>query len=77
MVIFMTHDETWLYNEILLDHKYDKYLGAFGLVLVSMNNGQLGHCLRALKQITKVVWEQLRRTMQMTAFRLNEYENCG
>ena len=23
---------------ILLDHKYDKYLGAFGLVLVSMNN---------------------------------------
>ena len=23
---------------ILFDHKYDKYLGAFGLVLVSMNN---------------------------------------
>ena len=26
---------------ILLDHKYDKYLGAFGLVLVSMNNGTI------------------------------------
>ena len=23
---------------ILFDHKYDKYLGAFGLVLVSRNN---------------------------------------
>ena len=26
---------------LLLDHKYDKYLGAFGLVLVSMNNGTI------------------------------------
>ena len=26
---------------ILLDHKYDKYLGTFGLVLVSMNNGTI------------------------------------
>ena len=26
---------------ILFDHKYDKYLGAFGLVLVSMNNGTI------------------------------------
>ena len=61
---------------ILFDHKCDKYLGAFGLVLVSMNNGTLGHCLCALKQITEVVVrEQLRRTMQMKAFRLNEYEN--
>ena len=38
---------------------------------------QLGHCSCALKQITEVVGEQLRRTMQMKAFRLNEYENCG
>ena len=30
--------ETRFYNEILFDHKYDKYLGAFGLVLVSINN---------------------------------------
>ena len=48
---------------------YDKYLDAFGFVLVSRNN------LCALKQITEVVREQLRRTMQMKAFRLNEYEN--
>ena len=27
--------------DILFDHKYDKYLGAFGLVLVSMNNGTI------------------------------------
>ena len=26
---------------ILFDHKYDKYLGAFGWVLVSMNNGTI------------------------------------
>ena len=26
---------------ILLDLKYDKYLGAFGLVLVRMNNGTI------------------------------------
>ena len=26
---------------ILLDHKYDKYLGAFGLVLVNMNNATI------------------------------------
>ena len=32
---------------ILLDHKYDKYLGAFGLVLVSMNNGTLFVCTEA------------------------------
>ena len=40
---------------ILFDQKYDKYLGAFGLVLVSMNNEQLNHCLCSLKQITEVV----------------------
>ena len=38
---------------------------------------QLSHCSCVLKQITKVVWEQLRCTMQMKAFRLNKYENCG
>ena len=41
---------------ILLDHKYDKYLGAFGLVLVSMNNGTIRPLfVCALKQITKVL----------------------
>ena len=38
---------------------------------------QLNHCLCELKQITEVVSEQLRRTMQMMAFRLNKYENCS
>ena len=38
---------------------------------------QSGHCLCALKPIMVVVCEQLRRTLQMKAFRLNEYENCG
>ena len=38
---------------------------------------QLTHCFCALEQITQVVWEQLRRTMQMKAFRLNKYENYG
>ena len=38
---------------------------------------QLNYCLCALKQITEVIREQLRRTIQMKAFRLNEYENCG
>ena len=37
----MTHDESRLYNEILFDNKCDKYLGAFGLVLVSMSNGTI------------------------------------
>ena len=56
MVIFMTHDgKLDFIMRILFDYKYDKYLGAFGLVLVSMNNEQLGHCLCALKQTTEVV----------------------
>ena len=38
---------------------------------------QLSHCLCALKPNTEVASEQLRRTMQMKAFRLNKYENCG
>ena len=38
---------------------------------------QLCHCLCALKQITEVVGEQLRGTMQMKAFRLNKYDNCS
>ena len=37
----MTHDENLTIMRILFDHKYDKYLGAFGLVLVSMNNGTI------------------------------------
>ena len=41
MVIFMFMVETWLYNEILFDCKYDKYLGASGFVLVSRNNGTI------------------------------------
>ena len=38
---------------------------------------QLSQRLCALKQITEVISEQLRRTMQMKAFRLNKYENCS
>ena len=38
---------------------------------------QSDHCLCTLTQITEVVWEQLRYTMQMKAFRPNEYENCN
>ena len=38
---------------------------------------QLSHCLCELKQITEAVSEQLRRIMQMKAFRLNKYESCG
>ena len=30
-----------------------------------------------IKANSDMVWEQLRRTMQMKAFRLNKYENCG
>ena len=40
----MTHGHIWKLDfimRILFDHKYDKYLGAFGLVLVSMNNGTI------------------------------------
>ena len=33
--------ETWLYKEILFDYKYDKYLAAFGFILVSKNNGTI------------------------------------
>ena len=39
------YDSWWKLDfimRILFDHKYDKYLGAFGLVLVSMNNGTIG-----------------------------------
>ena len=38
------YDSLWKLDfvmKILLDHKYDKYLDAFGLVLVSMNNGTI------------------------------------
>ena len=38
---------------------------------------QLSQRLCALKQITEVISEQLRRTIQMKAFRLNKYENCS
>ena len=38
---------------ILLDHKYDKYLGAFGLVSVSMNNGTI----RPLFVWTEAIYE--------------------
>ena len=30
-----------LYNEILFEYKYDKYLGAFGFVFVRGNNGTI------------------------------------
>ena len=33
--------ETCFIMRILFDYKYDKYLGAFGLVLVSMSNGTI------------------------------------
>ena len=33
--------ETCFIMRILFDHKYDKYLGAFGLVLVSVSNGTI------------------------------------
>ena len=39
--------ETCFIMRILIDHKYDKYLGAFGLVLVSMSNGSLFVCTEA------------------------------
>ena len=45
--------------------------------LYNVNPLWFNHCLCALKPTTEVVWEQLRRTMQIKAFRLNEYENCG
>ena len=41
MVIFVTHNKTCFIMRILFDHKYDKYLGAFGLVLVSMSSGTI------------------------------------
>ena len=37
-MIILIDGENLIYNGILFDHKYDKYLGAFGFVLVSRNN---------------------------------------
>ena len=42
--IFNSHENTACFvfiMRILFDHKYDKYLGASGLVLVSMSNGTI------------------------------------
>ena len=46
--------------------------------MVSRNNGTIKSlfvCTEA--NYREVVWEQLRHTMQMKAFRLNKYENNG
>ena len=62
---------------ILFDHKYDKYLGAFGFVLVSRNNGTI----KSLFVRTKANYgSDLRAAATYhanEAFRLNEHENCG
>ena len=50
------------------------YLDAFGLVLGNRNNDTI----KPLFVCTKAYyWRAAARTMQMKAFRLNEYENCG
>ena len=41
MVKLMTREGNLTIMRNLFDHKYDKYLGAVGLVLVSMNNGTI------------------------------------
>ena len=41
MVIFIIRGGNLIYNEILFDYKYDKYLGAFRFVLASRNNGTI------------------------------------
>ena len=63
---------------ILFDYWYDNnYLQAFGFVLVTKNNGTFKSLFVCTKANSEVVWEQLRRTMQIKAFRLNKYEDCG
>ena len=71
---FSIHGRDLIYNESSLI-KYYKYLGALFWQAGTME--QLRHCLCALKKMMEVVWEQLRRTMQIKAFRLNKYENSG
>ena len=41
MVIFISWWKLDFIKRILFDYKYDKYLGAFGFVLVSKNNGTI------------------------------------
>ena len=41
MVIFSSWWKLDFIKRILFDYKYDKYLGAFGFVLVSKNNGTI------------------------------------
>ena len=71
------HGGDLIYNENPLWYEYDKYLGAFGLVLVSRNNGTIRPLFVCTKANYGSVWEQLPGTMQMKAFQLNKYENCG
>ena len=63
---------------ILFDYKYDKYLfRCFRFVLVSINT----ETIKSLSVYTKVNYGVVRElqpgTMQMKAFGLNKYENCG
>ena len=62
---------------ILFDYEYDKYLGAFRFVLVSRNNGTITSLFVCTKANYGSGLRAAASTMQMKAFRLNKYENCG
>ena len=62
---------------ILFDYKYNKYLGAFEFVLVSRNNGTIMPLFVRTKANYGSGLRAAASTVQMKAFRLNEYENCG
>ena len=62
---------------ILFDYEYDKYLGAFRFVLVSRNNGTITSLFVCTKTNYGSGLRAAASTMQMKAFRLNKYENCG
>ena len=74
------HGNSWWrlkFMRILFDLYMISILVLSGLFWQAGTMEQLIHCFCALEQITQLVLEQLRRTMQMKAFRLNKYENYG